>query len=90
MTFKKEISIDGVATLVCAVGIITFLARIQFTQEFQSKVIEQHSIKLEAISDIKTAIVKIEARNQITDEQSIRIQDFEARLRALEKTKYGR
>lgn len=86
MTFKKEISIDGVAAISCAVIIIIFLARLSFTQDSQAETIKQHSVMLGELPDIKIALVKIESRDQITDAQQQRINDFESRIRDLEKS----
>ncbi len=93
MTFKREISIDGVAAITAAVVIVVLIAKMSFTQDAQAETLKQHSAALGDIPDIKMAIVKIEARNQITDAQQERINDFETRIRELEKGadgSYGR
>lgn len=85
MTFKKEISIDGVAVIVSTVGLIVWLANIHFTQEVQAKTLNDHTTQLQSIEAIKISLTKIEARDEITAQQANRINDFEQRIRSLEK-----
>ncbi|MES2367051.1 MAG: hypothetical protein V4563_14340 [Pseudomonadota bacterium] len=54
MTFKKEISIDGVAVIVAAVALICWVVTIKNTQDTQAKVIEQHTMDLRQVNQTQS------------------------------------
>lgn len=50
MTFKREISIDGVVAILAIIGMIVKFTTMQNTQDAQGKAIEQHTQDIRQIN----------------------------------------
>lgn len=56
MTFKKEISIDGVAVIVATVGLVAFLVGLNYTQKAQGQTISEHTQELRQMNATQASL----------------------------------
>jgi uncharacterized protein YoxC len=56
MIFKREISIDGVAVIVAAVGVIIFLVTLNVTQKNQGDTIAEHTRELQIMNSTLSSV----------------------------------
>lgn len=82
MTFKKEISIDGVAVIVATIGLVAWLVTQKNHLDQLTSVVGEHA---QILKEDQTIINNIEMRNQITDSLEKESEDHESRIRTLEK-----
>ena len=82
MTFKKEISIDGVAVICASVALCVWLVTLKNTQSQQGEVLVNHTQELKEIHSI---LVQEQLKNEATDVLQKTSFDHETRIRVLEK-----
>lgn len=56
MTFKREISIDGVAVIVASIGLVTFLVGLNITQRNQGDTLTEHTAELRQMSATQASL----------------------------------
>jgi hypothetical protein len=82
MTFKKEISIDGVTVILATLALCVWLVTLKNNQDETAKTVDGHTVELKEIHAI---LVEEQVKNEATDELRRASDDHEARLRTLEK-----
>lgn len=82
MTFKKEISFDGVAGMVVGVAVIGFLFKLQFTVEGHSAQLADHSMEIKQLHSI---LEQEQLKSEAADHLQKTSDDHEIRIRVLEK-----
>jgi uncharacterized protein YoxC len=71
MTFKREISIDGVAVIVAAVGCIVWLVTMHITQNSQGETLNEHTLELRQMSATEASLaVSVSVLTAVVNERT--------------------
>ncbi len=82
ITFKREISIDGVVAICAIVAALTWAITLKTTQDTQGRVLDGHTTELKEIHSI---LVSEQLKNEAVDVIRSQGNDHETRIRSLEK-----